>query len=162
MNYTFRVGGLKRVGDLNSQRQLLVDVERASTYSIRKRFTVKQLHNDEMVGFVLLDPVDSAYIRVIERRGGPRFALKTLAGLRILSQFFRKEFEGHPAAKPLVFGLVNHAHPATTQLFRDAVMRNGEPNHVAAMLGLGEVQVNFADEQAGFGVGTRTQSCAEA
>jgi hypothetical protein len=34
-----------------------------------------------------------------------------------------------------VFGLVNHAHAATTQLFDDVVMRNGLADHPVAMLG---------------------------
>ena len=138
---------LKRVGDLHANLERLLEPDGSSLDPVLQGCAFEALHHDEQPVLMFADIVDSANVGMIERRSSPRFTLKTLAGLRILRQFFRKEFERHPPTKPLIFSLVNHAHPATTQLFRDAVMRNGEPNHVAAMLGLGERQVNFGPEE---------------
>ena len=47
-----------------------------------------------------------------------------------------------------VFSLVHHTHPTDTQLFDDAVMRDGLADHWAEMLGLAPGQVNEGGELA--------------
>jgi hypothetical protein len=43
-----------------------------------------------------------------------------------------------------VFGLIDDSHPSTTQLFEDAVVRDGLADHWAEMLGPAQRQVNEA------------------
>jgi hypothetical protein len=40
-----------------------------------------------------------------------------------------KEFQTDRTVEPCVFGLVDHTHAATTELFDDAVVRDGLANH---------------------------------
>jgi len=58
--------------------------------------------------------------------GGARFALKALQSLAVLGKMFRQELQGDEAAELDVLGLIDHTHPAATQLFQNAVMRNGK------------------------------------
>ena len=52
-------------------------------------------------------------------------AAETLQGLRILGEIFRKKFQRDKTAEAGVFGFVDHAHPATAELFKNSVMRDG-------------------------------------
>jgi putative ABC transport system permease protein len=55
----------------------------------------------------------------------PCFTLKTLQRLAVLGKMFGEELQGDEPAELDVFGLINHTHPAATQLLEDAVMGNG-------------------------------------
>ena len=80
---------------------------------------------------------------MIQRGSGLGFALETAERLRITRNFVGQEFECDEAMEPLVFGLVDHSHPAATELFNDAVVRDGLANHgMGAMLGSVQGQVN--------------------
>ena len=43
----------------------------------------------------------------------------------IVKEFWRQEFQTHSAMEPRVFGFVDDTHTTTTELFDDAVMRDG-------------------------------------
>ena len=66
----------------------------------------------------------------------------------VLGHFIRQEFQSYEAVELDVFGLVHHTHTATTELFEDAVMRDGLPEewvgfrHLALILGCDLGQVN--------------------
>src|SRR5215472_2742718 len=66
---------------------------------------------------------------MVESRGGARLALKTLQSLAVLGKMFRQKLQGDEAAELGVLGLIDHTHPAATQLLEDAVMRNGSAYH---------------------------------
>src|SRR5215469_11436781 len=88
------------------------------------------LHGDEGLAFILADFVNGADIRMVESRGGARFALKTLQSLAVLRKMFGEELQGDKAAELGVLGFINHTHPAaTTQLLEDAVVRNRSACH---------------------------------
>ncbi len=91
------------------------------------------LHHHERlngaVGIVFADVVDGADVRMIERRGSPRFALEALQGLGVPSQLVGQEFERHPAAQPAVVSRVDHPHTPTAELGHDLVVRNDLTDH---------------------------------
>jgi hypothetical protein len=62
---------------------------------------------------------------MIECRSRLRFALESLERNGIVRSFRGEEFQRNGPAEPSVFGLVDDTHPATAQLFEDAVVRNG-------------------------------------
>jgi hypothetical protein len=47
-----------------------------------------------------------------------------------LGYVIRQELEGDKAAELHILGLVNHAHAAATQLFKDAVVGNRLPDEL--------------------------------
>ena len=77
----------------------------------------------------LVDIVDGANIRVIEGRCGARFALKAVQRLAVSGHFGGKKFQGHVTAEAGVFGLVDHAHSASAQSFKDSIVRNSLTEH---------------------------------
>src|SRR5215469_870477 len=86
-----------------------------------ERLTIQELHGDERLAFVLANLVNGADMRMIERRSSLSLALETFKGLRVVRQFWWKEFESDSTVEPRVFGLVHHTHPATTELLRDCL-----------------------------------------
>ena len=97
---------------------------------------------------VIVNFVDGANVGMIQRRGGLGFALKAAECLRIFGYVVGQEFERDKAAELDIFGLVNHTHAAATELFDDAVVRDGLTDegrgtgHAADILGCGWNQVN--------------------
>jgi hypothetical protein len=73
------------------------------------------------------DFVDGANVRVIQGRCGFSFTLETHQSLRVLGFVVWKEFESDKAIEFDVLSFVHHAHPAASELFENAVMRDDLP-----------------------------------
>jgi hypothetical protein len=53
------------------------------------------------------------------------FTLEAREGLSVASNFQRQKLQRHEAMQARVFSLVDHPHSSATELFEDAVMRDG-------------------------------------
>ena len=89
VNDSLRVRRLERVRELNADIEQASDVERAAADPLRERDPFQQFHGDEVLPLELIDRVDSADRRMVERRRGACFALKTVQGGPIARQRFR-------------------------------------------------------------------------
>src|ERR1700723_569028 len=78
---------------------------------------------------LLANVVDGADVRVIQRRGGLRFAPETGQSVEVLRNVFGQELESDKAVQPSILSLVDDPHPAATELLDDAVMRDGMADH---------------------------------
>ncbi len=90
---------------------------------------IQVLHGDEGLAILFANVVDGADVGMVEGRGRLGLAAKALQDLAVLGDVFREEFQSDEAIEPGVFGLVNHTHAATTQLFNNAVVRDGLADH---------------------------------
>jgi hypothetical protein len=61
---------------------------------------------------------------------GLGFAFEPGTRLRVAGYCIGQEFERNKTMQAEVFGLVNHAHAPTTELFDNLVVRNRSSNHV--------------------------------
>jgi hypothetical protein len=99
---------------------------------------------------MLTNFVDRADIRMVQSRCGTGFAPEPFERLHVSRHIFGQELQRHKTAKLGVFGFVNDAHAAATELFYDSVMGDGAANqglgvrHVAHILGATLRQVNAA------------------
>jgi len=75
---------VERVGDLHTVSQRLVDAERTSSQTIRKRLALEILHDEERNVLLGADVVKRADVRVIDLGNRSRFLLETLVKLHIL------------------------------------------------------------------------------
>jgi hypothetical protein len=87
------------------------------------------LHDDEGLAFMLADLVNRADVRVVQHRGGARFAFETFESLRVQGEAVGQELERYKAAELGVLGLVDHAHPSAAELFQNAVVCDRLANH---------------------------------
>ena len=78
---------------------------------------------------VLSDIVNRADVWMIEGRGGAGLALEPFDRTRIPRQFLGEEFQRDGTSQPRVFGQVDDAHAALTQLFQDVIVRDGLADH---------------------------------
>ena len=67
----------------------LADLEALPRQPLRQRLALEQLHDDEVLALVLLDRVDRADARVVQRRRRARLALESLQRLRVVRQLVR-------------------------------------------------------------------------
>src|ERR1700675_4050736 len=94
-----------------------------------QRCPVKVLHYDERLAVLLPNVVDSADIRMVERRGSSRFTAESLQRLPVLRHILRQELQCNETVKASVLGLVHDAHASAAELLDDAVMRDDLANH---------------------------------
>jgi hypothetical protein len=83
---------------LNGHGQKSVHREGLTGHQLSQGLTFKELHDKEVLSFVLFNGVDSADVGVIQRGGCACFSLKTLDQLGVLSHGVRKEFQRHASA----------------------------------------------------------------
>jgi hypothetical protein len=138
----FGVGCVERIGNFNGEREYGFIIERFSRDQMLQSHTVQKLHGNERLLIVFANFVDGANVGMIQRGSGFGFPPEPFQCLPVLGNVFREEFERYESIETGVLGLVDHAHPATAELFDDAVMRNGLPDHWAEILGPEAAQVN--------------------
>ncbi len=78
MQDAFGVRRVERVGDLRRDVEHVPQIERPSRQPPIERLAVEQLHREIELAFVLVEAVDRADVRMIERRRGARFAAEAL------------------------------------------------------------------------------------
>src|SRR5688500_13650307 len=129
MHDAFGVCRFERICELHAECQHRLDIEWTTTNAIAERLTVQQLHNNEMFGLVLLDPVNRADVWMIESGGRACLALKTLQQAGVSSECGCQEFQSNVAAKVGVFSFIDNSHPAFAKLRRDVIVRDVPAKH---------------------------------
>jgi hypothetical protein len=105
---------------------------------------VQIFHGDEGTPFNTAYLMNGADIWMVQRGRRTRLSPEAFQSFRASCQMIRKEFKGDKPAKPGVLGFVDDAHPTTTELFDDAVVRESLAEervgvcHVLHMLGWGQ------------------------
>src|ERR1700687_3794556 len=117
------------VGDLDGQRQHHLHLQRSSCYPVLQSRPVQELHGDECLTILFADVMNGANIGVIQRGCGLGFTWKAGESLCISVNILRQKLESDHTMETGVLGPVHHTHPTSTELFKDAVMRNGLADH---------------------------------
>jgi len=94
-----------------------------------QRLALQKFHGQKQFAVGFLNVVNRADVRVVQRRRRPRFSPQPLQRLAVFGIFLRQKLQGHEAAQLGVLGLVDHTHAAATELFHDAIMRDGFADH---------------------------------
>jgi len=66
---------------------------------------------------------------MVQSGRGLCLTVEAAQSLRVWREPRGKELQGDEAVELGVLGLIHHAHPAATELFEDAVVRDGLANH---------------------------------
>jgi hypothetical protein len=93
-----------------------------------QRLPLQQFHGDEGSPIGLINLVDRADVRVIQRGRSLSLSLETAEGLGIVGEFVGKELQGDMAAELQIFGFKDHTHAPAADLAEYAVMRNRLPH----------------------------------
>ena len=120
---------LEGVGDLDAHGEQVLQVERRTPrHHLRERLAFEELHDDEVLPLVLLDRVNRADSRMVQRGGGTRLALETLERRRVLGQLGGQELQRDAAAEARVLRLVHDAHSTASEPADDRVMGDALPD----------------------------------
>jgi hypothetical protein len=117
-----RVGGVEAIGDLDAEVEHLADFQRPALDHLIERLALEQLHGDELRTVVLVDLVDRADVRMVQRRGGPRLAQEAIQRVLIVCAIRWQEFQRHLARQAEVFRLVDDAHPTGAERLQHPVV----------------------------------------
>src|SRR5437899_10414678 len=113
------VGGIQRIGDLDSKRQQSLHIQAAppgrGNDALLQCGALQILHDDEGAAVLLADVMNRADVRVIQGGSGPGLAPETVQALRVASEFVRQKLESDRALEPGVLGLVDYTHPAAAR-----------------------------------------------
>jgi hypothetical protein len=137
-----RVRRVQCVGNLDRQRQDDLGLHRTAADAVFQRQAVQVLHHDEHSPLLVVNFVDGANVRMIQRRGRLCLALEAGESLCVFGDFIGKKFQSDEAMQPHILGLVDDSHSSTTEPLDDAVVRDRLADHWAEMLGLDFGQVN--------------------
>ncbi|OLC40850.1 MAG: hypothetical protein AUH43_25675 [Acidobacteria bacterium 13_1_40CM_65_14] len=94
MDDALRVRRIQTVGDLNGQLQQGVLFERDEMV---ERGTFEPFHDDERAAVVLVDVVNRANVRVVERRGRSRLAAEAFERVGFRGELVGQQFDGDGA-----------------------------------------------------------------
>ncbi|MCH7681960.1 hypothetical protein IID10_21785 [candidate division KSB1 bacterium] len=100
-------------------------------YDIIQRLAFVAGHGDKHLTILrLINFVDCADVRVVERRGRFGFVDEALFVFLILTQVRWQKLQSNKAVEFGVLGFVDHAHAAFAELFKDSIMRYCFANHL--------------------------------
>ena len=148
MDDSLRMGRVECVGDLDAQIEHRFDLQRLATDPVPERLPLQQFHGDEGSPIDLVNLVDRADVRVVQRGRSFGLPLETAEGLCVVGEVVGKELQGDVATELEVFRLIHHAHATAADLAEYAVMGNRLPHglggrgHWLDMLGGGKGKVN--------------------
>ena len=110
--------GIKCIGDLDAQIEHGFDLQRLATDPMPECLSLQQLHGDERSPIGLIDFVDRADVRMVQRRRSLGLPLESAEGLRIVGEFFGEELQGNVATELEVFRLIYTSMPPPPILLR--------------------------------------------
>ena len=128
MDDSLRMCRVERIGNLDAQIENRLDLQRLATDLVSERLPLQQFHGDEGSPIGLVDFVDRADVRMVQRGRSFGLPLESAKGLGIVGEFVGKELQGDVAAELEVFGLVHNAHAPAADLAEDTVMGNRLPH----------------------------------
>ena len=119
-----------RARHLHRDVERLVDRHRPAGDPLLQRLPFVVRHRQEHAAiWRLVDLVDRADIRMVERGGRLRLGDEPVAGVAILRRLDRQELQRNGASQPDVLGAVDDAHAAGTEALDDPIVRNGLADH---------------------------------
>ena len=98
-----------------------------------QRVTVDQLEDEEALLGVLLEPVDRADVRMVERGQQLGLALESGEALLVSEEDLGQHLDRHVAPEPRVGGAIHLSHPAFAELGGDLVMEQVLADQVPAV-----------------------------
>ena len=146
--------GVERVGDLDAQIEHSFNFQRFARDPVPKRLSLQQFHSDEGSPVRLVNLVDRADVRMVQRGRSLRLPLEAAEGLCVVGEFVGQKLQGDVATEFQVFRLVNHTHAPAADPAEDAVMGDrltdglGRSSHWADMLGGGKGEGQCAATEA--------------
>ena len=122
VNDAFRVRRVERVGDVDRERQQLLERQRIAVDRFLERSAFEQLQNEKRFPVVFADLVDRADVRVAERRRRSRLAEQPLDRRGVGGSALGQKLERHSPAEDEIFGDIHVAHAAAAQLFEHPIV----------------------------------------
>ena len=123
------VGLFESLGDLLRDTEGFFKGDRPSVESLLDVLTLDQLEDEEGLNVGLLQPVDRADVRVVQRGEELRLAAKAAESLFILGHLGGQNLDRHVAPEVRVGGAVDLPHPPGPEPVGDPVVKERLADH---------------------------------
>ena len=114
MNDPLPMGTVERVGNLLRDRQRVAHRDRSAVQAIGQRLAFHELQHERRNALDVLQPVDGTDMRMIEGSERSRLAAEPRQPLGVGGEDRRQHLDGDIAAKPVVVGAIDLAHPTSS------------------------------------------------
>src|SRR5262249_31931572 len=121
MNDARAMGGIERVGDLDTEGQGLLQRQGASLQPCRERLAFEGFNDEKLHAPVDSNLEERAAVRMIEACYGRGFTVEARSTIRIAGDVLTKNLNGDDAIDARVSGFVDLAHPACAEQMDDFV-----------------------------------------
>ena len=112
---------LERLRDLARDHECLQNRQRTQGQTLGERGAFHEFEDEAADAVGLLQPVDRANLRMVQRRQDPRFAFEVRKPLRVCKEDVRDNLDCDISAQLRVVSAVNLAHPARADQSQDLV-----------------------------------------
>jgi hypothetical protein len=106
----FECAASRASSDLDAQIEHRFDLQRLSTDPVPERLPHQQFHGYEGSPIGLIDFVDRADVRMVQRGRSLGLPLKTAESVCVVGEFVWKELQGDVTTELDVFSLVHNTH----------------------------------------------------
>ena len=110
MDDAFLVRGFERVGDLTRGDECLLNWHRARRETLDDGLAFDELEHEAADAVGLLQSVDRANVRMVQRRQHPRLAFEARKPIRVRQEVVGHDLDGDIAAQLRVVGTIHVAH----------------------------------------------------
>jgi len=121
------VCGVEGIGDLAPVLEGERVRQRSSCEPLRQRLSFEKLHHQEVRSVLTSDVVESADVRMVQPRDGPRLPVQPLTPVLFSGKFGGKDLDGDGALEPGVPGFVDLAHSTCPDGGEDLVGSQASP-----------------------------------
>jgi hypothetical protein len=110
---------LQRVAQWRHDSQRLLRREFPRAQKLAQVHTVHEFHEQVIKSAGLSEVINGDDVRMVQRGEGLRLARKTFGKLRVAHAFRRQKFQRHKTIQGLLPRLIDHAHAAASETFKD-------------------------------------------
>ena len=146
VNDSLGVCCIQCICNLDAEIKHRLDLKGFARAHVPESLALQQFHRDKGSPIRLVDLVNRANVRVVQRGRSLGFPLESAKSLCVVGKMIGEELEGDAPTQFHVFSFVHNTHAATAHFLDDAIVRDGLSDHWAQILGLEGCQVNEGKE----------------
>src|SRR5882724_8823854 len=129
------MGSVEGVGNLDGDVKDLSARQRLARDDVFESLAFQEFHRNEGMPFGFVNFINGADVGMVEGRGGPCLALKSLQDLMVADKVGWEELQCYIPTQPEILGAIYHSHAPAAQMFLDAVVGDDFTNHTRPATG---------------------------
>ena len=147
MDDALLVRRFERLRDLTRHRECLLNRQRTERQTLAERRAFHEFEHEAADAFGLLESIDRANVRVVQRRQHPRLAFEARDPLRVCKEDVCHDLDGDITAQLRIAGPIHVAHPARAEERKNPMRTELPARERRAVIGSQDVRRRFANRR---------------